>query len=250
MGHEHARIPVPRAAWPTRSRHDQASRGHQRRWRLRQAHHLRRWPEHPHRDLSVQGWRSRLEHPEHLVFARHRRRRQGGQAGETLRSAWLRARHARHAVVVHSRARRLAASHARFQQHDHRQRRRRLEHHDELRQHVSRAVGRLKRAAVHLRASQPVRHVPRFVRKLLHRRLPQLADLSAHSRCLLPELRQAARRHGLCAHGDPAHAQLKRPVRHRFQRGQSLAGGVPRQYLRRQRRHQPRQSRQDPVARQ
>jgi len=51
---------------------------------------------------------------------------------------------------------------------------------------------RLKRAAVHLRAGESVRDVPRLIRQLLHRRLPQFADLPAYPRRLLPELRQAA----------------------------------------------------------
>ena len=122
LGFKHAGVSVRRAAWPTRPRHDQGSRGYHRRRPVRQNLHLRRRAEYPDRNLSIQGRRHRVEHSEHLVSARYRRRRPRGQAHQAVRAAWLRAGHARHALVVHARARRLAAPHARLQQHDHRPR--------------------------------------------------------------------------------------------------------------------------------
>ena len=76
----------------------------------------------PDRNLSIQGRRHCVEHSEHLVSARYRRRRPRGQAHQDVRAAWLRAGHARDALVIHARPRRLAAPHARLQQHDHRSR--------------------------------------------------------------------------------------------------------------------------------
>ena len=95
---------------------DQDPGGH--RWRRpgRQGDRFCRRPEHSDRGAAVQKRLHRLEHSEHLVFRRHRRRRKMRRAEDPLWPARVRKGHARQHRQSAAGAGRLGLRHPRVQQ--------------------------------------------------------------------------------------------------------------------------------------
>jgi len=118
----------------------------------------------------------------------------------------------------------------------------------ELRQYLPDEARRLARRVRHAWPGQPVRPGVRPAREPLLVRLPQPAGLPASPRRLVPQLRQAARWTGIRARDGHLRPRLDRHRRHFLLRGRPVPRGLSRHDLRRQRRHQPDQPRQDRVA--
>ena len=187
--------------------------------------------------------------PEYLAHGRHRRRRQGRQTRGAFRPARLGARCARQSLVDAPRAGWLALRHARFQQRKHAARARRQRAAHPERQYVARAARRFARRGAHVRTGESVWPVLGRSRESFQRRLPQLADLPAPARRVLPELWQTARRPRLRAADGHALARQHGDLRADVCQRSGVAGGMAEPHVRRQRADQPHQPRRDHLAR-